>query len=80
MRFIKKAVTALIFTVLCTVSLAQTPVGCPGKRNESPVLDLPAQPLKTVENGQSWKMQQGDSVVYVNKLKGTAYEMGKAFG
>jgi len=44
------------------------------------VLDLPAEPLKTVQNGQSWKMQQGDNIVYITKMKGTAYEMGEAFG
>jgi hypothetical protein len=49
-------------------------------RNDNPVLDLPAIPLKNVTNGQSWMMQQGNNVVYIAKLKGTAYEMGYAFG
>jgi hypothetical protein len=72
---------AFIFTVLCTVSTAQNvPVGCKGVRNDNPVLDLPAQPLNTVQNGQSWKMQQGDNIVYITKMKGTAYQMGEAFG
>ncbi len=39
-------------TVLSTVFLSTSvysqaaPAGCPGVRNEQPVLDLPAQPLK----------------------------------
>jgi len=56
------------------------PVGCRGVRNNNPVLDLPAEPLGTVANGQSWKMQQGDNIVYITKMKGTAYQMGEAFG
>ena len=81
-RFLYTA-AAVMFTVLCTVStsLAQSvPTGCQGVRNNNPVLDLPAEPLKTVQNGQSWKMQQGDNIVYITKMKGTAYEMGEAFG
>jgi hypothetical protein len=49
-------------------------------RNDKPVLDLPAISLKNVTNGQSWMMQQGNNVVYIAKLKGSAYEMGYAFG
>ena len=59
---------------------AEKPVGCSGERNESPILDLPAQPLKTVPNGQSWVMQEGTNVVYLAKLSGTPYEMGYAYG
>ncbi len=29
----------------------QPPLGCKGVRNENPILDLPAVPLKTVPNG-----------------------------
>ena len=66
---------------LIGLALGQQPtLGCMGKKNTSPVLDLPAQPLKTVANGQSWIMQEGTNVVYIAKLKGTAYEMGYAYG
>ena len=79
-RFLYTA-AAFVFTVLCTVTSAQSvPVGCRGVRNNNPVLDLPAQSLKTVENGQSWLMQQGDNLVYITKMKGSAYQMGEAFG
>jgi hypothetical protein len=44
------------------------------------VLELPAQPLKQVANGQSWKMQDGNNVVYIARINGSAYEMGYAFG
>ena len=67
--------------LLSTLAVAQTPPGgCGGVRNESPVLELPAEPLKTVPNGQSWKMQDGNNVVYLARLNGSAYEMGYAFG
>jgi hypothetical protein len=79
-RFLYTA-AACVFTVLCTVTSAQNvPGGCRGVRNDNPVLDLPAEPLGTVQNGQSWKMQQGDNLVYITKMKGTAYQMGEAFG
>ena len=62
------------------VSSQDYPAGCGGNRNNQPVLELPAQPLKTVQNGQSWLMQQDSNVVYIARIKGTAYEMGYAYG
>ena len=68
-------------TVLALVNCAQTPSGCNGKRNDMPVLDLPANTLKTVANGQSWLMDDGGSnILYIAKVSGTAYEMGRAYG
>lgn len=61
--------------------LQDRPLGCSGSsRNENPVIDLPPVPLKTVPNGQSWVIQQGNSVVYIAKVKGSPYEMGYAYG
>ena len=71
------AAAVVVGTVNCQ---AAPPVGCNGVRNESPILDLPAQPLKTVPNGQSWVMQEGTNVVSLAKLSGTPYEMGYAYG
>jgi hypothetical protein len=42
------AAAVVVGTVNCQ---AEPPLGCLGVRNESPILDLPAQPLKTVPNG-----------------------------
>lgn len=70
-------------TVLCTVSCkydSSPYMGCSGVRNENPVLELQPQPLMTVPNGQSWKMEQDTNVVYIARLKGTPYEMGFAYG
>jgi hypothetical protein len=36
--------------------------------------------LKTVANGQKWKMEFENNFVYIAKVRGTAYEMGKAYG
>jgi hypothetical protein len=74
-RILVSAIMAAAFLVT-----AQRPASCSGHRNEQPVLDLPAQPLKTVQNGQSWKMEQDSNVVYIARLKGSAYEMGTALG
>ncbi len=71
------AVAVVVSTVNCQ---DEPPLGCLGVRNESPILDLPAQPLKTVPNGQSWVMQEGTNVVYLAKLSGSPYEMGYAYG
>lgn len=54
--------------------------GCSGKKNLSPVLDIEPKLLKTVKNGQKWIMQNDTNVVYIAKIKGSAYEMGKAYG
>jgi hypothetical protein len=54
--------------------------GCDGVRNESPVLDMPPKLLKTVKNGVKWLMKNDSNVVYIAKIKGTPYEMGKAYG
>ena len=74
--------TALITLALVGYATCQSkPSGCNGVKNDYPVLDLPAQPLKTVPNGQSWMMSDGGSnYVYIAKLKGTPYEMGFAYG
>ena len=58
----------------------EAPLGCGGVKNVNPVLDLPAVPLKTVSNGQSWIMQQDTNMVYIARVKGSAYEMGYAYG
>jgi hypothetical protein len=71
----------LLATAATLVNSKQAPpLGCTGVRNENPILVLPAQPLKTVPNGQSWVMQQGNNVVYLAKLSGSPYEMGYAYG
>ena len=54
--------------------------GCSGKKNMSPVLDLRPQLQKTVKNGQRWLMKEGDNFVYIAKVSGTPFEMGKAYG
>ena len=43
--------------ILGLVTCQTPPPGCSGQKNNAPILDLPAQPLKTVQNGQSWVMQ-----------------------
>lgn len=78
MRILNLALAAAAIVGIATCQ--QPPLGCNGVKNTAPVLDLPAQPLKTVANGQSWIMQEGTNVVYIAKLKGTAYEMGYAYG
>jgi len=40
----------LLATAMVTCQQAP-PLGCNGVRNENPILELPAQPLKTVPNG-----------------------------
>jgi hypothetical protein len=75
-----RSIFLTIAAVLGTVSYASNHTGCSGDRNDNPVLELPAQPLKSVPNGQSWKMEQGNNVVYIARLNGSAYEMGYAFG
>ena len=77
MRILNAAIMALTIAGFAT---CQTPAGCNYKRNEAPVLDIPAVPLKTVTNGQSWIMKEDSNVVYIAKLHGTPYEMGHAFG
>ncbi len=69
-----------IISLLATVALmlvgaaaTVTPEGCRGVRNEAAVLNLPANPLKTVSHGQSWKIEQGNNILYVAKVSGTAY-------
>ena len=54
--------------------------GCDGVRNKSPVLDMPPKLLKTVKNGVKWLMKNDTNIVYIAKIKGTPYEMGKAYG
>ncbi len=66
-------------SVAALASAQQFP-SCGGVSNNKTVLDIPAVPLKTVTNGQSWKMEEGNNVVYIAKVKGSAYEMGYAFG
>lgn len=76
-----RRILASIFTAAAVVTSKQAPpLGCTGVRNEKPILELPAQPLKTVPNGQSWVMQEGNNVVYFAKLSGSPYEMGYAYG
>ncbi|TNV78496.1 hypothetical protein FGO68_gene1350 [Halteria grandinella] len=58
----------------------QVPAGCDGVRNTEPLLYLTPQPLKTVQNGQSWLIQQDTNVIYLAKVKGTPYQMGYALG
>ena len=80
MRRILTSLFLAAAAVVGTVNCQAPPVGCTGVRNDQPILDLPAQPLKTVPNGQSWVMQEGTNVVYLAKLSGTPYEMGYAYG
>ena len=83
MRSILKAFAAVVFMMAgtATAKYDSSPyMGCGGVRNEKPVLELPAQPLKTVANGQSWKMEHNTNYVYIARLQGTAYEMGFAYG
>ncbi len=71
-----------LLSALSAIALAQSPpMGCHGTLNKSPVLDLPPQILKTVANGQKWIMNDNNSTfVYIAKVRGSAYEMGKAMG
>jgi hypothetical protein len=83
MRSILQAVLATSLVLIGTASARYDTspyMGCTGVPNDSPVLDLPASPLKTVPNGQSWKMEQDSNFVYIARLSGTPYEMGYAYG
>ena len=68
MRRILTSLFLAAAAVVGTVNCQTPPLGCLGKRNENAVLELPAQPLKTVPNGQSWVMQQDTNVVYIARL------------
>jgi hypothetical protein len=47
-----RRILASLLLATATVNCLETaPLGCNGVRNENPILDLPAQPLKTVPNG-----------------------------
>ncbi len=79
----RRILTSLLFAaaaVVGTVNCQAPPLGCSGQRNNAPVLELEAKPLKSVPNGESWVMQQDTNVVYIARLQGTAYEMGYAYG
>jgi hypothetical protein len=81
MRSILSTIVLAALAVVGTARWDTQPfMGCGGVRNENPVLELPAQPLKTVPNGQSWKMENGTNVVYIARLQGSPYEMGYAYG
>ena len=78
MRSIFLTVAAALYATVFAGDSNHT--GCGYHRNNNPVLDLPAVPLNSVSNGKSWKMQQGDNVVYIAKVNGSPYEMGYALG
>ena len=80
MRILSAIVASSLIVSGCVGQAPPTPAGCEGKRNDKPVLDITPQPLKTVPNGQSWLMKQDEDWVYIGKIKGTAYEMGHAYG
>jgi len=67
-----------LLSVAGYTALAQE--GCFGKKNMNPVLDLRPQLQKTVKNGQRWLMKEGENFVYIAKVRGTPFEMGKAYG
>ena len=75
---ILKALT--IVGIAATAVSATKPAGCHGERNEAPVFEGPATPLKTVKNGESWLMKDGSDFAYIAKLRGTPFEMGFAYG
>jgi hypothetical protein len=72
MRSILSAVVLAGFALVSALK-SDKPLGCSGVRNDNPVLELPPQPLKTVANGQSWVMQEGNNVVYIAKVSGSPY-------
>lgn len=77
----KASITATVITALALVANTEAaPAGCNGVRNTQPVLELTPTPLKTVNHGQSWKMEQDTNVLYIAKVSGTPYEMGYALG
>jgi hypothetical protein len=43
-------------------------------------LELEPVVIHEVSNGKAWKMQEGDNVVYIARISGSAYEMGHAYG
>jgi hypothetical protein len=68
-------------SLLFALASANVPSGCSGVLNTSPTLTLTPTPLRSVANGQSWKIDSGDgNVLYVAKVSGTPYEMGFALG
>lgn len=75
---ILKALTIVGTAAFACVSTR--PAGCHGERNEAPVFDGPATPLKSVNNGESWLMKDGTNFAYIAKLRGSAFEMGFAYG
>jgi hypothetical protein len=77
---ILKALTIVGITATVVSSTDTRPAGCHGQRNEAPVFEGPATPLKTVKNGESWMMKDGNDFAYIAKLRGTPFEMGYAYG
>lgn len=54
--------------------------GCGGQLNDKPVVDVPAQFIRSVSNGQKYLIKSGTDYVYIVKVSGTPHEMGQAFG
>lgn len=48
--------------------------------NTAPVLDMEAKVISEVKNGKAWLMKEGDNLLYIMKVSGSAYEMGYAQG
>ena len=66
---------------IATTTVLAGPYECSGDApNESPVLEIPAVQTGEVKNGKAWLMQQGDNVLHIAKVSGSAYEMGFALG
>jgi len=74
-----------LYSLLILGTIASTviagPYECSGEGpNKSPVLDIKPKLTGEVKNGKSWLLKEGNNVIYMAKLNGTAYEMGYAFG
>lgn len=69
---------------LCLLVLAAAVLSCDLVKNELPLIDQEPRLLKEVPNGQKFLI--GDprdlkgNYLYIANLKGTPYEMGKAYG
>jgi hypothetical protein len=72
--------SSLLLLSIAGIVNSQSYRDCGGSKNDKPVLDLEAVPLKSVAHGDSWILQEDTNIIYVAKLSGTAYEMGYALG
>lgn len=48
--------------------------------NDKPIINVKPRLFQTVQNGQKYIIEQGTNLLYILNLRGTPYEMGKAYG